>query len=283
MAAAGTPPRAAGAPQAFGDVAREVVRAAGGGHFHAGGLALTTHFQPIHCVRTGAVHGYEALLRAESADGHALRARALFHGLDSEARTRLDWTCRALHLRNFAVVDPGNRKLFLNVDAMAMVGDADQGRGFAELVRFYGLSPERVVLEILEGESGDEARLVEAAANHRALGFTIAIDHFGRGHSNFDRIAALRPRLVKLDPATLRRALGDTQGRRVLPSLVDMLADTGASIAINGIDNAGDALAAIEAGVDYLQGFHFGAPGRTPRDEPLAAELIHAARHLAAA
>ena len=283
MAARGAPPRAAGAGQSFGDVARQVVRAAGGAHFRADGLVLTTHFQPIYSAQTGEAHGYEALLRAESADGHALRARALFHSLDSEARTRLDWTCRALHLRNFAVVDPGNRKLFLNVHATALLDDAEQGRGFAELVRFYGLSPERVVLELLEDDSGDEARLAEAAAQHRALGFTIALDHFGRGHSNFDRIAALRPKLVKLDPETLRRALGDTQGRRMLPSIVDMLADTGASIAINGIDSAADALAAMEAEADYLQGFHFGAPARAPRDEQLAAELIHAARHLAAA
>jgi EAL domain-containing protein (putative c-di-GMP-specific phosphodiesterase class I) len=283
MLAVSTPPRAVEARQSFGDVAREMVRGASGGHFRFEGLKLTTHFQPIYCVRRAASHGYEALLRAESDDGQGLRARALFQSLDPAARTRFDWLCRALHLRNFAVVDPGDRRLFLNVLPAAMTDDADDGRAFAELVRFYGLAPDRVVLEIVEADSGDETRLGESAEAHRALGFTIAMDHFGQGHSNFDRIAALRPKLVKLDRTTLRHALGDTQARRMLPSLVDMLGDTGARVGIKGIDSANDALAAIEAGADYLQGFHLGAPSRTPRDETLATGLIESARHLAAA
>ena len=268
----------------FGDVAREVVRAEGGGHFRHGGMTLSTHFQPVFSARTGDAHGHEALLRAEfTGEGLALRARAVFHSLDHPARTRLDWICRALHLRNFAVVDPGNRKLFLNVHPQALVDDADDGRGFAELVRFYGLTPERVVLEVLETGSGNEPRLGESTAAHRALGFTIAMDHFGQGHSNFDRIAMLRPKIVKADRETLRQALGETQGRRMLPSLIDMLKDTGAEVAIKGVDSAADAINAIEAGADHLQGFHLGAPSRTPRDETLARDLIESARHLIAA
>jgi len=267
----------------FGEVAREVVRAEGGGRYRFDGMTLSTHFQPVFSVRHGAPYGHEALLRAESKEGLPLRARPLFQSLDRAARTRLDWICRALHLRNFAVVDPGNRKLFLNVHPLALVDDLDDGRGFVELVRFYGLTPERVVLEILETDSGNEARLGESASAHRALGFTIAMDHFGQGHSNFDRIAMLRPRIVKADRATLRQALGETQGRRMLPSFVDMLKDTGAAVAIKGIDSPSDAIGAIEAGATYLQGFHLGAPARAPREEELARDLIESARGLVAA
>ena len=266
----------------FGEVAREVVRAEGGGRYRFGGMTLHTHFQPVFSARSGTAHGHEALLRAEL-EGHALRARSVFHSLDRPARTRLDWVCRALHLRNFAVVDPGNRKLFLNVHPQALVDDFDDGRGFVELVRFYGLTPERVVLEVLETDSGNEPRLGESTAAHRALGFAIAMDHFGQGHSNFDRIAMLRPKIVKADRATLRHALGETQGRRMLPSLVDMLKDTGAEVAIKGVDSATDAMNAIEAGADHLQGFHLGAPSRVPREETLARDLIESARDLIAA
>jgi len=267
----------------FGAVAREVVRAEGGGRYQFDGMTLASHFQPVFSVRGGASCDHEALLRVESVQGHELRARALFQSLDRAARTRLDWVCRALHLRNFAVVDPGNCKLFLNVHPQALADDTDDGRGFVELVRFYGLTPERVVLEVLETDSGNEPRLGESTAAHRALGFGIAMDHFGQGHSNFDRIAMLRPKIVKAGLGTLRLALGDTQGRRMLPSLVDMLKDTGAEVAIKGIDTPIDAIAAMEAGAAYLQGFHLGAPTRTPREEVVARELIESARQLIAA
>ena len=215
----------------FGGVVREVVRAASSAHFRMDGMTLATHFQAIHCVRDGTSFGYEALLRAEGGEGRALNARSLFHSLDCAGKTRLDWICRALHLRSYAAVDPGDRRLFLNVHPAGMVEDRDDGRGFAELVRYYGLTPERVVIEVIDSDSGNEGRLAEAAAAHRALGFRIAMDHFGQGHSNFDRIAALRPKLVKADRSTLRHALGDTQARRMLPSLVDMLRDTTSRLA----------------------------------------------------
>ena len=278
------PPQETGARQSsFGDVAREVVRAEGGGRFEWEGMTLATVFQPLYCVRRGVPVGDEALLRALGRNAQPVHARELFDSVDRAVRVRLDWTCRALHLRNYAVADPGDRNLFLNVHPEALVDDPNGGRDFAELVRFYGLAPESVFLEVLETDSGDEHRWAAAIAAHRKHGFAIAMDHFGQGRSNFDRIVALRPKLVKIDRSLLREALGETQARRMLPSLVDMLKDTGAEVAVKGVENARDALAAIEAGASYLQGFHIGAPTRSPGDEALTGELIRSARGLAAA
>jgi EAL domain-containing protein (putative c-di-GMP-specific phosphodiesterase class I) len=257
----------------FGDVARQVVRAEGGGQYRIDGLTLSTHFQPIYCAQRGIAVGDEALARPREA----------FEALDRDALVRLDWTCRALHLRNYAVVDPGDRRLFLNVYPAALVDDGDGGRSFAELVRFYGLSPDRVVLEILESDCGDESTLAEAALAHRAHGFVIAMEDFGNGRSNFDRIVALRPKIVKMDGAMLRGALGEAQSRRMLPTMVRMLRDTGADIAVKGIDSANAAIDAIEAGASFLQGYHLGAPSRVMQDENLARELIESAQRLAAA
>ena len=277
------PPDAEAGQSSFGDVAREVVRAEGGGRLAWEGMTLATLFQPLHCVRRGIPVGDEALLRALGRNAQPVPARELFDSLDRAARVRLDWTCRALHLRNYAVVDPGDRNLFLNVHPEALVDDPDGGRDFAELVRFYGLAPERVFLEVLETDGGGEIPLAAAVAAHREHGFAIAMDHFGQGRSNFDRIVQLRPKLVKIDRSLLREALGETQARRMLPSLIDMLKDTGAEVAVKGVENARDAIAAIEAGAGYLQGLHLGAPTRSPRDGALTGELIRSARGLAAA
>ena len=261
------------ARQSFGDAAREVVRAEGGGQVSVEGVSLSTHFQPIYCAHRGIAIGDEALVRP----------RGVFEGLGRAALVRRDWMCRAIHLRNYAVVDPGDRKLFLNVYPSALVDDTDGGRSFAELVRFYGLSPDRVVLEILESDCGDEGALAAAALAHRELGFVIAMEDFGRGRSNFDRIVALRPKIVKMDGAMLSAALGETQSRRMLPTMVRMLRDTGAEIAVKNIGSAREAIAAIEAGASFLQGFHLGAPSRLPHDESLARELIESAQRLTAA
>jgi len=270
-------------PASFGNVAREVVRAEGGGRFAWHGFSLTSAFQPLFSVERGAAVGDEAMVRIQATNGSSAPARDVFSSLDREDRVHLDWTCRALHLRNYAVFDSGDRRLFLNVHPAALAADPDGGRDFAELVRFYGLSPQRVVLEVLETESGDEERLGTAIDAHRRRGFSIAMDHFGRGRSNLDRIVRLRPKLVKVDRQLLGEAFGPTQAARRLPQVVEMLRDTGAQVAVKGVENARDALASIEAGAALLQGFHLGAPARSPGNEALTGELIRSARRLAAA
>ena len=281
MAHAARPPREAEAGTTFGSVAREVVRAEAGGRVDWRGLELATHFQPLYCVESGNVAGDEALVRATDADGRTLRGAELFAAAGIEGKVRLDWICRALHMRNYAVVDPGDRRLFLNVDPLAVVEDEDGGRAFEQLARYYGLAPERISLEILEADTGDEKRLAEAVGAYRKRGFAIVMDHFGEGRSNFDRITLLRPKLVKVDRALLIAAVGETRARRMLPAFIDLLKDTGAEVAVKGVENALEALDAIEAGAAYLQGFHLGAPRRPLHEEALARELMHSARRLA--
>jgi EAL domain-containing protein (putative c-di-GMP-specific phosphodiesterase class I) len=260
-----------------------VVRAEGGGRFTWHGFDLSSTFQPLFSVDREAAVGDEALVRIQSSNGSSAPARAVFASLGREDQLHLDWTCRALHLRNFAVFDSGDRRLFLNVHPAALAADPDGGRDFAELVRFYGLAPERVVLELLDTESPVQDQLVAAVATHRRYGFGIAMDHFGEGQSNFDRMAVLRPKLVKVDRALLRQAMGETQAQRMFPAFVEMLKDAGAEVAVKGVHNARDALDSIEAGAAYLQGFHLGAPTRRPADESLTRDLLHSARRLALA
>ena len=262
--------------------ALEVVRAEGG-RFHWKGLALSSRFQSIHCVESGVAIGDEALLRALDADGEPLRPRAIFEGLDAEERVSLDWICRTVHLRSHAVRDAGDRRLFLNIDPEALATDPDHGQAFATLTRFYGIAPERIVLEIRDGDAGDEGALAAAADAHRELGFTIAMDAFGEGRSNFDRVAALRPRIVKVDRAVLEATLGERQAGRRLASLVGMLGDSGIDVVVQGVEDARHAVAAIEAGAAYVQGMHLGAPTRGERDEVLTRSLILSARRLVAA
>jgi EAL domain-containing protein (putative c-di-GMP-specific phosphodiesterase class I) len=260
--------------------ALEVVRAQGGGRFRWKGYELSSLFQPIHCVERGHAIGHEALVRAAAPDGDPPGPGELFADMEATERTRFDWISRALHLRTYAQQDTGDRTLFLKVHPGTLgEGAAD----FAQLARFYGLSPARICIEVREHESGDEARLAESVAAHRRLGFSIAIDHFGQGRSNFDRLTILRPRLVKVDRALLEQAVGASRGARVLPSLVAMLAHAGAHSVVKGVDNATHALEAIEAGAGYLQGLHVGAPTRSSRDEALTRELILSARRLTTA
>ncbi len=239
------------------------------------GASLASHFQPILSVRDPACHGYEALLRARDGDGRPVAAAEVFARAAESRRAVLDWVCRALHLRNYARFEPADRTLFLNVHPRAAAHDATCARELGDLVRYYGLLPKRVCVEIIAMESGDERALLEAIAAYRALGVSIGIDEFGRAHSNFDRLLAVRPDIVKLD----RRLFGDGvlgwgRSRRMLGAIVQMLHEARARVAVSGIESAAEARVAVEAGADFVQGHYFCSPGADLADEAAALERL---------
>lgn len=250
------------AGRSWAHLAEGLVRSGTEGGVQWEGLRLATHFQPLYCVRRGRCHGFEALVRPTDAGGVPLPPGELLAATPEPRRMLLDWTLRALHLRNFARVDPGDGILFLNVHPEAAAKDAKRGRELGELIRYYGLVPKRVCVEILESGCADEGLLREAVSAYRALGVSLAMDDFGVAHSNFDRVVRLRPDIVKIDRSLLCDAvIGEARARRVLAALVELVHEANARVAIEGIENALEARVALEAGADFVQGFHFGMPG----------------------
>ncbi len=235
---------------------------------------MSTRFQPIYCTRRGACFGYEAFAHARGEAGD-LGLEALRSGCAGRERVVLDWACRALHLRNYAVVDPGNRTLFLNVHPEAALADASWGRDLDELIRYYGLLPRRVCVEILEAECADEGLLREAVSIYRAVGVSVALDDFGVERSNLDRVVALRPDVVKIDRSVLAEAMpGRRRAGPMLSGLVDLLHQAEARVAVEGIETDDEARLALDAGADYLQGHYFAQPqAGLPDESPARSRL----------
>lgn len=257
--------------------AERLVRTGSGGALEWQGVGLLSHFQPIFAVREATCHGYEALLAANDMDGRTIDSGELFARSVPSERPTLDWACRALHLRNYARFDPDERTLFLSVHPQDAVHDAGWARELGDLVRYYGLLPKRVCVEILAGDCGDERQLSEAVAVYRGLGLGIAIDDFGRGSSNFDRVLELAPDVVKVDRSLLADALlGWGRARRMLRGMIELLHDARARVVVGGIENATEACVAVDAGADYLQGYYLCAPDPDVADERAALERLAA-------
>jgi EAL domain-containing protein (putative c-di-GMP-specific phosphodiesterase class I) len=230
---------------------------------HAG-LRLASHFQPIYSLSHGRVVGHEALLRASDAQGRPVPPPQVFDlGDDLDELWRRDWLARAVHLANHAIAPPADQWLFLNAHP-ALFGSWREGevRSFADTVlRRLGIPPQRVVIEVLESALATQPQQVEASIqNARDHGCLIALDDFGAGHSNFDRVWRLKPEIVKLDRGLVARAAGDRAVRRMMVQLVSLLHECGALVLMEGIETAEEAFVALESDADLVQGYLFGRP-----------------------
>jgi EAL domain-containing protein (putative c-di-GMP-specific phosphodiesterase class I) len=98
-----------------------------------------------------------------------------------------------------------------------------------EMIKATGIDPKRVVIEITESQ-GDIEMLKDMVAVYHEAGLMVAVDDFGAGASQVDRVEALRPDIVKLDMRLFSRLhVGDIA--RILPCRLPIL-PTGSGVTL---------------------------------------------------
>jgi diguanylate cyclase (GGDEF)-like protein len=221
---------------------------------------LTSHFQPLYSLSHQKQVGFEALLRGEQDDGTLVPPAVLFAPRPSSDEGALDRASHVVHLAHARNSLPDDAWLFLNILPATFIaeGYADQ---LAKIVRAVGLEPERVILEILESHGGSVDDMSRAAALYREHGFLIAVDDFGAGQSNLDRLFRIRPDLVKLD-GELIRATGHGTEQPILPKLVSLLHLAGMLVVVEGVETTEELILAVESNVDFAQGYLLGRPAK---------------------
>ncbi|MDT4328394.1 sensor domain-containing phosphodiesterase [Methylomonas sp. MED-D] len=246
---------------------------------HHQNVELSSAFQAIVSLPHQRAVGYEALIRGRALDGSVVAPPQLFESAKSlQDLVYLDRLCRALHLQNFKRADSRDNWLFLNIAPEVIVHGWRFGIFFAELLKLLEIRPERVVIEIMESPLLEERQLNRSVDFYRELGCLIAIDDFGAGHSNFQRIWRIKPHIVKLDQSIVRHAVNNPVARRMLPNIVATLHEAGSLVLIEGVETHEEAMIAMHANIDLVQGYYFGTPRMGVQDaeevRPVVAELF---------
>ncbi|MBF0110903.1 MAG: EAL domain-containing protein [Magnetococcales bacterium] len=243
-------------------VADSMVRNGRWGVGHFAGLSLHGAFQPIYCLSHKRPVGYEGLIRPVDSQGAAVSPGVLFgRAANPEQRVHLDRLCRAVHIHNFVTLGLDEGWLFLNLNPnLFWTFNREMAPFTADLLSHFSLHPRRVVLEILEKSIPDEGLMGELLDHYHDLGCLVAIDDFGSGHANFDRIWRFRPDIVKLDRSIIANAVHNPHARRIVPGLVSLLHQAGAMVLIEGIETHDEAMIALDSEADFVQGFLFGNP-----------------------
>lgn len=229
-----------------------------------GPLQLSSHFQPIISLSHRRAVGYEALMRARRRDDGSPVSplEVLISRKSSEEMLELDRLSRLVHLKNFARQAGDGNWLFLNMHAEVFLRAGRQGLEpvFLKMLAAAGIRPQQIVIEVLENAVRDDADFGQAVAYFREIGCLIALDDFGAGHSNFDRVWQIQPEIVKLDRSLILQAGQKEHVRRVLVQMVSLLHECGALVLMEGIETRTEAHIALDADIDFVQGFYFARP-----------------------
>ncbi|WP_028534604.1 EAL domain-containing protein [Paludibacterium yongneupense] len=239
------------------------------------GMVLGSHFQPVYSLAHRRTVGVEALLRA-SVDGQPLEPEDAFLRMSTaEQRHHMDMVVCAAHTARFATQEHEPRWLFLNIDAASLT-EPERTAELADIITSSGVEPSSVVLEVLEHVLELDDRLVSGIRHLKTQGFSLAIDDFGVGHSNFDRVCELMPDMVKFDRHLLRGAATQPRMRDLLQRLVHLMHETGAMVVQEGVETEQDVLLALESGCDLVQGYYVARPALKPDSDALITPRIDA-------
>ncbi|MFP8965650.1 EAL domain-containing protein [Pokkaliibacter sp. CJK22405] len=227
---------------------------------------LRSFFQPIYSLAHRRCVGMEALVRCHDATTKTQYSPIELFDKSREwgEQTELDRLCQELHLNNFQALELEEQWLFLNVcpPTGVLVEDPE---AFWQEMQSLRIPPNRLVMEIIEHESNSPEYLAEQVASYRQRGALIAIDDFGAGHSNFDRIWQLEPHIVKLDRSMLLQGRAQRKFRHVLSKLIQLIHGSGALAVMEGIETQDDLHLAFDSGADMVQGFGLAYPAADPR------------------
>ena len=232
---------------------------------------IVPFYQPIVRLSTGALSGFEALVRwrhprrglltpdqflplcEEMGLMSELGALMMRQAASQLARWRQDH--RAAGELTVAVnLSTGE------IDRPDLVSDV------LEIRRETGLPPGALKLEVTEGDvMRDPDRAAIILYKLREAGAALALDDFGTGFSSLSYLTRLPFDTLKIDRYFVRTMATNEGSAKIVSSVVKLGQDLSLEVVAEGVENAQMARQLLSLGCDYGQGFGY-APALSPQE-----------------
>lgn len=221
------------------------------------GEHLLTYYQPIINNATGKVEKYECLIRI--CDDGILTPPIRFMEASKLTGT-LSLVTKTVITQSFKMFSKNELEFSINIT------NTDLYLTFLEEfllknAKKYGITPSRVVLEILEDiDTLDTPEIMDQLHSLRRHGFKIAIDDFGSHSSNFSRLLEFSPDYLKIDGSFIKNILEDKKSLVIVEAVVLLCKKSNIKIIAEFVHNAEVQAKVKELGIEYSQGYYLGEP-----------------------
>jgi diguanylate cyclase (GGDEF)-like protein/PAS domain S-box-containing protein len=227
----------------------------------AGDMAM--HYQPIVRLSTGAVVGFEALMRWRH-DERGWVPPSVFIPLAEQSNLILELgsfalneAIRAASAWRMYATEQDQPYVTVNLSARQFhdPGLLDVIKGALDAGE---LPADRLIIEITEGvaliEVNDTLEMLEQLTK---LGIGVALDDFGTGFSSLSYLALLNPMIIKVDQSFVRPAVESIHSDRLLETIVTLGHNLGMTMLAEGIETKAQLERLRELHCSLGQGFLF--------------------------
>lgn len=235
--------------------------------------ALTTLFQPIVHLESGATVGYEALVRGPDGSAFASAEALLSAAYKTNRVVEFDWVARESACRAAIAAGLGtDHLLFLNIEPLAL--DSECPPDLWPTIK-KAFDTYQVVLEVTERSLGaDTGALLDGLDRQRPNVAGVALDDVGADPVTLSFLPIVAPAVVKLDRRVTQQGLTPA-AIQILDIAYEEAGRTGATILAEGIETAEHRDLARSFGATLGQGYHFGLPEALGTSSASAIRPIH--------
>ncbi|MCH9718949.1 MAG: EAL domain-containing protein [Actinomycetia bacterium] len=223
-------------------------------------------YQPVVNVTTRQVEGLEALLRLTPLEGGSVISPDRFIELAERSRRILPLGRAAIErtlseLAEWRSVNPdSDLQVGINLSA-AQVCDSQTLDVLMTGIARHQLPPDLVVLELTETAFvSDVAAAGEFIRKAKNRGMRLAVDDYGVGYSNMQRLSSIEFDVLKIDRSLTAQMEESERIREIVRGMSQLARSLGATSVCEGVETASQARMVQELGLDYIQGYLVSRP-----------------------
>ena len=219
---------------------------------------IISYFQPIINNKTRVVEKYESLVRLVDENGNILSPHA-FLDISKKGNYYNKITHRVLE-NSFKILKQISTKISINLSSLDIEKEETRNILF-ELLEEHKEDRHRVIFELLEDESVKDFNVIKNFIKKvKSMGVLIAIDDFGAGYSNFERLLEFSPDILKIDGKLVKNIANDVYSKNIVETIVSFTKKQKIITIAEFVENEQIYNILSELGVDYSQGYYFGKP-----------------------
>lgn len=227
------------------------------------------HYQPVVCLSTGNLHGFEALVRWNR-PGEGLVGPDRFIPCAEEMGAIIplgSWVLREACAKLAAVERTSGAaagSISVNVSAKQLASPRLIEQVDAAL-RESGIEPGRLILEITESAViGDPDAAAELLRRLKQIGVRLHMDDFGTGYSSLSYLHRLPLDGLKMDRSFMRGIGERREYAAVVQAIITLAHNLGMTVIAEGVETPEQValLQSMECG--FAQGYYFGRPAPEP-------------------
>ncbi len=217
------------------------------------------HYQPIVCMSSGSVVGFEALCRWQHPE-HGLLPPAHFIPLAEETGLIVlltEWVLKQACTQLSLWQQQGDTATSVSVNLCASyLTQHDMPDQILKVIADHAIDPRTLHLEITETHIVSNAEICMTNINRlRAAHVEVYIDDFGTGYSSLNYLANFKVNTLKIDKSFLQKLSENGTDAHIVRVITSLSHHLGMTVIAEGVETHEQMQLLQEIGCDYAQGF----------------------------